>query len=71
MFILTITLCVEANDHNNFKPLNAIVTANSPALFFNFSDRMAIVADGNRNDSDDIVGTPVSLAMLRIFDKSK
>ena len=32
---------------------------------------MAIVADGNRNDSDDIVGTPVSLAMLRIFDKSK
>lgn len=33
--------------------------------------RVAVVADGNYRDSDDIAGTPVSLAILKAFGKNK
>jgi hypothetical protein len=48
-------------------PHGSSKTANPPSS----SGRLAVVADGNYRDPDDIAGTPVSLAILRAFNKHK
>lgn len=71
-------IAVEANTHTNkLFPENGgtawargrwTSVSMSPAVY---QGRIAVVADGNYRDADDIIGTPVTLAILRSFGLEK
>lgn len=71
-------IAVEANSHTNGMIPEGNGTAWARGRWSNikmskaiFQGRIAVVADGNYRDPDDIIGTPVSLAILKAFGLEK